>query len=72
MKGDFSDYKLKYIHRSAPDNTKIVSFNDIINIVHSFFTIFPDTLIPHQHILRIRFKGKTIYIKTTPEQTSEK
>jgi len=69
---DMSECQIEYIHRGAHDDTKTVSCGDIIDIGRSFFTVFPDTLIPYHRIRRIRFKGKTIYIKTTPEQTPEK
>lgn len=67
-----SECQVEYIHRGAPDDTKKVSCDNITDIGRSFFTIFPDTLIPYHRIRRIRFKGKTIYIKTAPEQTTEK
>jgi len=69
---DISECSVEYIHRGAPGDTKTVSGQEIIDIGRSFFTLFPDTLIPYHRILRIEYKGKTIYVKTATKQTPEK
>lgn len=69
---DCRECYIEYTHRGAPNDTKTVSFNDIIDIGRSFFTILPDTMIPYHRIRRIKFKDKTLYTKTNKTQTSEK
>jgi hypothetical protein len=64
---DINECSIEYIHRGVPGNTKTVSGEDVIDIGHSFFTLFPDTMIPYHRILQIKYKGKTIYVKAARE-----
>ncbi len=64
---EISECTIQYIHRGAPGDTKTVSGDDIVGIGHMFFTLFPDTMIPYHRILQIKYKGRKIYQKVTPE-----
>jgi len=61
---DLNECNIEYIHRGVPGNTKTVSGEEIVDIGHSFFMLFPDTMIPYHRILKIKYRGKTIYSKT--------
>ncbi|TQD23394.1 DUF504 domain-containing protein [Methanolobus vulcani] len=63
---DINEYSVEYIHIGAPRNTKTDSLDAIVSIGHLFFTLIPDTMIPYHRILQIKYKGKTIYVKTEP------
>lgn len=62
-----NECSVEYIHRGVPGNTKTFSGEDIVDIGHSFFTLFPDTMIPYHRILKIKYKEKTIYVKGAPK-----
>jgi hypothetical protein len=60
---DINECTIEYIHRGLPGNTKTIPGEYVKEIGHSFFTLFPDTMIPYHRILQIKYKGKTIYTK---------
>ncbi len=57
---------IQYNHRGAPGDSKTVSGKNIANIGHSFFILYPDTMIPYHRILKIKYKGTILYVKKTP------
>ncbi|WMW23200.1 RNA repair domain-containing protein [Methanolobus mangrovi] len=59
-----NECSIEYIHRGVPGNTKTVSGENIVDIGHSFLTLYPDTMIPYHRILKIKYRGKNIYVKT--------
>ena len=65
---DINVCSIEYIHRGAPGDTKTIMGEDLVDIGHSFFTLFPDTMIPYHRILKIKYKGKTIYTKRKSEE----
>lgn len=65
---DINECSIQYIHRGAPSDTKTVSGEDIVDIGHMFFTLFPDTMIPYHRILQMKYKGKTIYSKAARKE----
>ena len=64
---DINECSIEYIHRGVPGNTKTASGENIVDIGRSFFTLYPDTMIPYHRILKIKYSGKTIYLKAAPE-----
>ena len=64
---DMSECSIQYVHRGVPGDTKTVSGKDIIDIGRSFFTLYPDTMIPYHRILTIKYKGTILYMKKAPE-----
>ena len=49
-----------YIHRGAPNNTKIISGADIVNLEKSFMQT-TTSMIPYHRILKITYKNDTIF-----------
>jgi uncharacterized protein len=49
---NLEDVKIWYIHRGAPNNTRILSGKDIISIDKTFIEI-KETMIPHHRIFKI-------------------
>ncbi|HUV82472.1 MAG TPA: RNA repair domain-containing protein [archaeon] len=58
---DLGRCEIYYIHRGAPNNTKIISGSSIKTIGRSFFETSEGTSIPYHRIFRIDFDGKCIY-----------
>lgn len=70
MECDFSKAEIWYVHRGAPNDTKIVSGADIIDIGRAFLELrarFPNSGlpvgIPYHRIFRIVYDGKVVYDK---------
>ena len=63
---DMGECSIQYVHRGVPGDTKTVSGTDIADIGRSFFTLYPDTLIPYHRILKIKYKGTILYMKKKP------
>lgn len=61
---DLSKAEIWYVHRGAPDDTKVISGGDIMDLEHSFM-VFCDsrltTRIPFHRIFRIVYDGKVIF-----------
>lgn len=55
--------EIYYIHRGAPDDTKIIGGSEIREIRRSFFVLQDGTFIPYHRIFRINYEGKTIYLR---------
>jgi uncharacterized protein (UPF0248 family) len=62
-KFDLGRCEIYYIHRGAPNNTKIISGSSIKTIGRSFFETRVGTSIPYHRIFRIDFDGARIYEK---------
>lgn len=72
---DLSRCEIYYVHRGAPNNTKIIRGDEIEGIGSSFFTFkganappdsegrVPSVMIPYHRIFRITYEGRTIYEK---------
>jgi uncharacterized protein (UPF0248 family) len=56
----FSELEVWYIHRGAPNNTKILSGEDIQKIEKTFIET-NSTMIPMHRVFKIQYKGKTIF-----------
>lgn len=64
---DFSKVEIWYIHRGAPDDTRIVNGKDIIEIGKAFLELSNEhgegVGIPYHRIFRIVADGKVVYDK---------
>lgn len=49
-----------YIHRGAPNDTKVISGKDIIKLEKSFMQT-PTTMIPYHRIFKIIYKDKVVF-----------
>jgi len=56
----FNDTKIYYIHRGAPQNTKIITGADILSIDKTFLRTV-DAMIPHHRIFKIMYHQKTLF-----------
>ncbi len=52
-----------YLHRGAPDDTRIVRGSEIISLGNSFFTLENSSSIPYHRIRRIEYGGEVVYQK---------
>jgi len=58
---DASRCEVFYIHRGAPNDTKVVRGDEIENITSSFFILSEGTMIPYHRIFRITYGKKVVY-----------
>ncbi|MDI6889228.1 MAG: DUF504 domain-containing protein [Methanocellales archaeon] len=58
---DTSRCEVFYIHRGAPNDTKVVRGDEINEIGPSFFILRGGTMIPYHRIFRIAYEGKVVY-----------
>ena len=49
-----------YVHRGAPNNTKIISGDEILSIERSFIET-TTAMIPHHRIFKILYEGEIIF-----------
>ena len=54
------DLEIWYIHRGAPNDTKIISGKDIIEIDKSFMKTI-STMIPYHRIFKIIYKEQIVF-----------
>jgi uncharacterized protein len=57
---DLGKAEIWYIHRGAPNDTKIISGKDIIHLEKSFMRT-TETMIPHHRIFKIFYAGKIVF-----------
>jgi hypothetical protein len=57
---DLNKAEVWYLHRGAPDDTKILEGKDILNIGRSFIET-PTASIPYHRIFKIVYEGKTVF-----------
>ena len=57
---DFSLAEVWYIHRGAPDDTKIISGKNIVKLEKSFMQT-DSAMIPYHRIFKITYDRKTIF-----------
>lgn len=63
---DLSKAEIWYIHRGAPNDTKIISGKEILNLEHSFM-ILEEASIPYHRIFRIIYEGDVIFERRKKE-----
>ena len=56
----FQDIEVWYIHRGAPQDTKIVTENDIKSLGKSYLEL-EEASIPYHRIIKIIHRGKVVY-----------
>jgi len=59
-KKDLSSAMIFYVHRGAPDDRRIISGSEIIELASSFFHT-GDASIPYHRVFRIDHDGRTIF-----------
>jgi uncharacterized protein (UPF0248 family) len=57
---DISKAEIWYVHRGAPNDTKIVTGNEILDLEHSFM-VLADASIPYHRIFKIIYESKIIF-----------
>jgi len=57
---DLPKAEIWYVHRGAPNDTKIISGGDIIALERSFMHTV-NAMIPYHRILKIVYEGKIIF-----------
>jgi len=57
---DLRSAEIWYVHRGAPNNTKIISGDDIVNLEKSFMQT-KTSLIPYHRIFKIVYKDDIIF-----------
>jgi len=59
-KFNLNETEIWYVHRGAPNNTKIISGKDIIKFESSFIHTF-SAMIPYHRVYKIVYKDKIIF-----------
>lgn len=57
---DLEKAEIWYVHRGAPDNTKIISGKDIVTLEKSFMRT-TTAMIPYHRIFKIVYNGEVIF-----------
>ena len=63
---DLSKAEIWYVHRGAPNDTRIISGHDIVDLEHSYMVLSENRLlsrIPFHRIFRIVYEGKVIFAR---------
>ena len=60
---DLEKAEIWYIHRGAPNDTKIITGKDIVTIGKSYFNTATATT-PYHRIIKIVYEGKTLFERT--------
>lgn len=61
---DLTKAEIWYIHRGAPNDTKVISGEDITDLEHSFMVLYDSRLvtrIPFHRIFKIMYEGRVIF-----------
>ena len=56
----FQKTKIYYIHRGAPENTKMITGSEIVSINKTFIETI-DAMIPHHRIFKIKYQQKILF-----------
>jgi uncharacterized protein (UPF0248 family) len=59
-KYDFDIVEIWFVHRGAPNNTKVISGKDIVSLKRSFLHT-TSASIPYHRIFKIIYKNKVIF-----------
>lgn len=57
---DLSKAEIWYVHRGAPNDTRIISGKEILDLERSFM-IIEEASIPYHRIFKILYEGKVIF-----------
>jgi uncharacterized protein (UPF0248 family) len=59
-KFDLGKAEIWYVHRGVPNNTKIITGNEILSIGRSFIET-TTAMIPYHRIFKIKYNGELIF-----------
>jgi len=57
---NLSKAEIWYVHRGAPNDTMIISGNEILDLGHSFM-VLSEASIPYHRIFKIVYEGEVIF-----------
>lgn len=57
---NLSKAEVWYVHRGAPNDTRIISGGEILDLEHSFM-VLEEASIPYHRIFKIIYDGKVIF-----------
>lgn len=57
---DFNFIQIWYVHRGAPNNTKIITGKDVLEIQKTFIKTV-SAMIPMHRIIKIKYNEKTLF-----------
>lgn len=57
---NISKAEIWYVHRGAPNDTMIISGNEILDLEHSFM-VLSEASIPYHRIFKIVYEGEVIF-----------
>jgi len=60
-----------YVHRGAPDDTKIISGKNIVNLEKSFMQM-DSAMIPYHRIFRIIYENKVVFERQKSRKNGKK
>jgi uncharacterized protein (UPF0248 family) len=67
---DLTKAEIWYVHRGAPDDTMVVTGNDILDLEHSFMVISKSGIsshIPYHRIFKIVYENEVIFERNKRE-----
>lgn len=59
---DIKNAEIWYLHRGAPDDTKIISGEEVVDIGRSFMKTHRAS-IPYHRVLKIIYNGKNMFLR---------
>ncbi|MGD0057757.1 MAG: RNA repair domain-containing protein [Methanomassiliicoccales archaeon] len=62
---DIRDAEIHFLHRGAPNDTKVIKGADIVELERSFF-VTTEGVIPYHRIRKVMCRGKTLYESECP------
>jgi uncharacterized protein (UPF0248 family) len=63
---NLSKAEIWYVHRGAPNDTKIISGDEILDLEHSFM-VLEDASIPYHRIFKIKYEDRVIFEREKKE-----
>lgn len=61
-----SKAEIWYVHRGAPNDTKIITGDEILDLEHSFM-VLEDASIPYHRIYKITYEDRVIFEREKKE-----
>jgi uncharacterized protein (UPF0248 family) len=63
---NLSNAEIWYVHRGAPNDTKIISGDEILDLENSFM-VLEDASIPYHRIFKIKYEDRVIFEREKKE-----
>lgn len=63
---NLSNAEIWYVHRGAPNDTKIITGDEILDLEHSFM-VLEDASIPYHRIFKIMYEDRVIFDREKKE-----